>query len=87
MDNSQGKAMKNIVLFFSGWVECSPEKVEFRNLETGDIISGDAYVEMSEEQRENYILEDAVDVMRDSEDGEFEQLDVHIEDDDSDDDS
>ena len=74
---------KKIVIHYSGWCVIDPEDVKFQcvtNDGDGDDqpdITGKEWLELDEENRGcNYILESAVDVIRDSTDGEWTELEV-----------
>ena len=73
--------MNDIVLEFSGWVRISPENVRFKYIgEDHDciwFITGVEWQALSEDEQGDYILEDAVAAIRDSDDGEWEDLSVY----------
>ena len=75
---------KRMVLGFSGWVECDPDKTFFQYI--GDmaanraVISGTKFMSLNENEQRNYILEDLGQAITYSVDGEFNELDIDIED-------
>ena len=76
------KMSKKIVIHYSGWCEIDPEDVKFQCITNDEacgepVITGKEWLELDEENRGcNYILESAVDVIRDSTDGEWTELEV-----------
>lgn len=69
--------MTDIVVDFAGWIRISPENVKFvcigRDMPD---IDGFQWLALSEDERVDYILEDAVAAIRDSDDGSWDQIDV-----------
>ena len=76
--------MNDIVLEFSGWVTISPENVRFQYIGEGEdqsspeFITGVEWQALSEDEQGDYIIEDAVAAIRDSNDGEWIDLDVEV---------
>jgi len=68
-----------IVVEFSGWVECDSDKVKFLHLASRDVITGAEWLELSEDDRDDYILEDYIEAQRTALDGSLEDLDVIIQ--------
>ena len=74
---------KKIIVSYSGWCEIDPEDVKFQRIWNNDeaagetIITGKEWLKLDEEDKYcNYILESAVDVIRDCTDGEWTELEV-----------
>ena len=74
--------MAKIVVEFSGWVECDSDKVKFASMLDDSIITGTEWLKLSEDDRDNYILEDFVHAQETALDGSLEYLDVIIVDED-----
>ena len=71
--------MAKIIVEFSGWVECDSDKVMFVSLLTGDVITGTEWLKLSQDEQDNYILEDCADAQKTALDGSLEYLDVIIQ--------
>ena len=75
-----------IIVEFSGWVECDSDKVMFEYIgpeqyglmSTGRSITGAEWLKLSEDDRDNYILEDCIEAQKTALDGSLEHLDVII---------
>ena len=79
---------KKILITFNGWVEADPESIRFQwigdyigNESHKHIINGTEYLELEENERDDYILEDLGVAYRDAFDGELDECDVNIEED------
>ena len=74
---------KRMVLGFSGWVECDPDKTFFQYIgemaATKAIISGTEFMSLPEHEQDNYILEDLGQAYTYSLDGELNDLTIDIE--------
>ena len=68
--------MSKIIVEFSGWVECDSDKVKFVSLLTDDVITGTEWLKLSEDEQDDYILEDCVHAQETALDGSLEYLDV-----------
>jgi len=76
--------MAKIVVEFSGWAECDSDKVMFQYIgpeqyglmSTGGSITGTEWLKLSQDDQDNYILEDCIEAQRTSLDGEYEHIDV-----------
>ena len=72
-----------IIVSFSGWVECNPEETSFQYI--GEIaanravISGTKYMRLSQNEKDNYILECLGQAYTNSLDGELMDLEVKVE--------
>ena len=79
-----GKTMsesKDIVVEFSGWVKISPQNIRFQYIGQDDLpefIDGVQWQALSEDEQGDYIMEDAIAAIRDSEDGEWEHLSTEV---------
>jgi len=74
--------MAKIIVEFSGWVECDSDKVQFLKLVTDDVITGTEWLELSEDDRDDYIMEDYIEAQETALDGEYEHLAVIVKNDD-----
>ena len=70
--------MTKIIVEFSGWVECDSDKVEFVSLLTDDVITGTEWLKLSQDEQDDYMLEDCIEAQRTALDGSYEHLDVII---------
>ena len=78
-----------IIVEFSGWVECDSDKVKFEYIgpeqyglmSTGGSITGTEWLKLSEDDRDNYLLEDCTEAQKTALDGSLEHCDVIIVDD------
>jgi hypothetical protein len=76
--------MTKIIVEFSGWVECDSDKVMFQYIgpeqyglmSTGGSITGTEWLKLSEDDQDNYILEDCIEAQKTALDGEYEHMDV-----------
>ena len=77
-----GKTMsesKDIVVEYSGWCKLQPQNASFVYIGQDDDehrINGLDWLNLSEEKKADYILEDVVAAIRDSFDGSWEHIDV-----------
>ena len=71
-----------IIVEFSGWVECDSDKVKFQYISNDDdqctVITGTEWLKLSEDDRDNYMLEDCIEAQKTSVDGSYEHMDVII---------
>lgn len=63
-----------MIVDFSGWCEIDDEDIFFVSIEDDAKISGVQYNQLSDTEKENYILEDIVATIRDSLDGEWIEI-------------
>ena len=70
--------MAKIIVEFSGWVECDSDKVKFLKLMTDDVITGTEWLKLSEDDRDDYIMEDYIEAQKTALDGEYQHLDVIV---------
>ena len=70
-----------IILEFSGWVKCDSDKVKFVSLLTDDVITGAEWLKLSQDEQNDYILEDCIEAQKTALDGSLEHCDVIIVDD------
>ena len=72
--------MSDIVVEFSGWVLADPDKTLFFKVgeqdERPDIIDGKQWLALDKDDRGDYILDNVIDVQRDSLDGDYELIDI-----------
>jgi hypothetical protein len=73
---------KKIIVEFSGWVECDSDKVKFLKLLTDDVITGTEWLKLSQDEQDDYMLEDCIEAQRTALDGSYEHLDVIVQNDD-----
>lgn len=79
--------MAKIIVEFSGWVECDPEKVMFQYIGDEDgsrkLITGTEWLKLSQElYQTDYILENVIDAQYAAIDGSYEHIDVIVVDED-----
>ena len=71
-----------IIVEFSGWVECDSDKVKFQYISNDDdqctVITGTEWLKLSEDDRDDYMLEDCIEAQKTSVDGSYEHMDVII---------
>ena len=78
---------KRLIVEFSGWVECDPDKTMFQYIgpekyglmSTGNVITGREFMALTEHEQDNYILEDLGQAYTYSLDGELVHCDVEID--------
>ena len=82
----KGFEMSKIIIGFSGWVEADPESIRFQwigdykdNESHAGIITGTQYLQLDEDEREDYILEDLGAAYSNAFDGELDMCDVNVE--------
>ena len=75
--------MAKIIFEFSGWVECDSDKVMFVSLLTDDVITGTEWLKLSQDEQDNYILEDCIEAQKTALDGSYEHMDIIIQNEDS----
>ena len=72
-----------IIVEFSGWVECDSDKVMFQYISHDDdrstVITGTEWLKLSQDEQDDYILEDCIEAQRTALDGSLEYLDVIIQ--------
>jgi hypothetical protein len=79
--------MAKIIVEFSGWVECDSDKVMFQYIgpeqyglmSTGGSITGTEWLKLSQDEQDDYILEDCIDAQKTALDGSYEHIDVIIQ--------
>jgi hypothetical protein len=73
-----------IIVEFSGWAECNSDEVKFQYIgndaDDGPVITGTEWLKLSEDDRDNYILEDFVHAQETALDSSLEHLDVIVAD-------
>jgi len=74
--------MAKIIVEFSGWVECDSDEVKFVSLLTDDVITGTEWLKLSQDEQDDYMLEDCIEAQRTALDGSYEHLAVIIKNDD-----
>ena len=71
-----------IIVEFSGWVECDSDKVKFQYISNDDdrctVITGTEWLKLSEDDLDNYLLEDCTEAQKTALDGSLEHCDVII---------
>ena len=68
--------MTKIIVEFSGWIECDSDKVKFLKLLTDDVITGTEWLKLSQDDQDDYMLEDCIEAQRTALDGSYEHIDV-----------
>ena len=79
---------KRLIVEFSGWMECNPEKTQFvyvgsdpfEGVMGGDIhITGREYMTLSQEDQQDFWLENLGETYCDSLDGELNHCDIEVD--------
>ena len=73
--------MNDIIVEYSGWVRMSPKNIRFEYIGQDDMpqnIDGVQWQALSEDEQGDYILEDVIAAIRDSDDGEWVDLSVEV---------
>ena len=78
---------KKIIVEFSGWVECDSSRVFFKYI--GDehddgvrrwpLITGNEWLKLSQDEQDDYMIEDYIEAQRTALDGGYEHLDVIVQ--------
>ena len=75
--------MSKIIVSVAGWCEADPSRTMFQYLGDRDdvdkLISGEQWLSLTEDDRGDYILENVLTAFKYSLDGEYEQIDVEVE--------
>jgi len=75
--------MSKIIVSVSGWCEADPSRTMFQYLGDRDdvdkLISGEQWLSLTEDDRGDYILENVLTAFKYSLDGEYDQVDVEVE--------
>ena len=75
---------KRMVIMFTGWVECNTDQTTFQYIgemaANKAVISGTKFMSLDENEQGNYMLEDLGQAITYSVDGEFNQIEIDIED-------
>jgi hypothetical protein len=74
---------KKIIVEFSGWIECDSDKVMFVAGWNTDglpdrVITGTEWLKLSQDEQDEYILEDCVEAQKTALDGSYEHMDIII---------
>jgi hypothetical protein len=70
---------KKIIVEFCGWVECDSDKVMFLNLINDSVITGTEWLKLSQDEQDDYILEDCIEAQRTALEGSYEHMDIIIQ--------
>ena len=78
--------MSKIIIGFNGWIEADPESTKFQYIgpvreSQMIIITGKEYLQLDEDERDEYILEDLGYAYTNAFDGELDMCDVNVEED------
>jgi len=71
--------MAKIIVEFSGWIECNSDQVKFLKLVTDEVITGTEWLELSEDDRDNYVMHDYIEAQETALDGDYEHLAVIVQ--------
>ena len=75
--------MSKIIVSVAGWCEADPSRTMFQYLGDRDdvdkLISGEQWLSLTEDDRGDYILENVLTAFKYSLDGEYDQIDVEVE--------
>ena len=74
--------MAKIIVDFSGWIECDSDKVKFLHLVSDRVITGTECLELPEDDRDDYIMEDYIEAQKTALDGSYEHLALIVKNDD-----
>jgi len=66
----------DIIIDFSGWVGIDSKKLLFLNMATEETIRGDEWIQLSDDDRADYIVEDIIAAIRDADEGEWDLIDI-----------
>jgi len=76
--------VSKIIISMAGWCEADPSRTMFQYIGDRDdvdkLISGEQWLSLTEDDRSDYILENVLTAFKYSLDGEYEQIDVEVED-------
>ena len=73
--------MNDIIVEYSGWIRMNPKNIRFEYIGQDDMpqnIDGVQWQALSEDEQDDYILEDAIAAIRDADDGEWEDISVEV---------
>ena len=73
--------MNDIIVEYSGWVRMNPKNIRFEYIGQDDMpqnIDGVQWQALSEDEQDDYILEDAIAAIRDADDGAWEDISVEV---------
>ena len=66
----------DIIVDFSGWIGIDSKKLVFLNMETMETIRGDEWIQLSDDDQVDYIVEDIIAAIRDADEGEWDLIDI-----------
>ena len=66
----------DIIVDFSGWIGIDSKKLLFLHMETMETIRGDEWIQLSDDDRADYIVEDIIAAIRDGDEGEWDLIDI-----------
>lgn len=76
--------MSKIIVSMSGWCEADPARAMFQYVGVRDdvekLIGGEQWLGLPENDREDYILENALTAFKHSLDGEYDHIEVEVTD-------
>ena len=76
--------MSKIIVSCAGWCEADPDRVRFQYIGPDDnneqYITGTEWLSLDEEARDDFILECAGTAFATALDGEYDQIDIEVED-------
>ena len=77
--------MSKIIVSCAGWCEADPDKVRFQSIRDDDTqdmyITGTEWLSLDEEARDGFILESIASAFVTALDGEYDHVDIEVEDD------
>jgi hypothetical protein len=75
--------VNEIVIEYSGWCRIDASKIKLQYTGQDEsipaIISGEDYIKLSVEERQEYLAENIYDAMRDSDDSEWVDIQIIVE--------
>ena len=76
--------LKDITVEFSGGVRLSPKNAKFIKIgkqdERPDVITGVEWQQLDDDDQGDYILEDVIAAQRDCDDGDYQEINVFVDD-------
>jgi hypothetical protein len=73
--------MNDIIVECRGWIRLSPQNIRFEYIGQDDMpqnIDGVQWQALSEDEQDDYIIEDAIAAIRDSDDGAWQDISVEV---------
>lgn len=65
-----------MIVEFSGWCQIDDSKVKFQHFDDDKIINGEEYLKLTDDEKDEYIIENVMEAIRDSYDNEWDHINV-----------